>query len=120
MQFLICYLFLFSGNIGNGDCRIENIPDGQTPFRLTRLYFKQSQSDTVGPEKRILNQLQVFCKDLSTELDSVFRMKDVDLIEVTRHLTDFRGMALQLKDMSPALYHELNGKEFIKSLRKIA
>ena len=119
LQFFICFLFLFSGNIGNGDCRIQNIPDGQTPFRLTRLSFQQSKSETVDPEKRILEQLQVFCKDLSTELGSVFRIKDVDLIEVTRHLTDFRGMALQLKDMSPALYHELKGKEFIKSLRKI-
>ena len=71
------------------------------------------------PEKRILNQLQLFCNDLSTELSSVFRKEDLELIEVTRNITDFREMAIQLKELSPALLHELKGKEFIKSLRVI-
>ena len=70
------------------------------------------------PEKRIINQLKVFCEDLSTELSSVFR-KDLNLIENTRNITDFKGMAMQLKKWSPTLLHELDGEKFIKSLKVV-
>ena len=49
----------------------------------------------------------------------MFREKDLELIETTRNLTDFRGMAIQLKKLSPAFLHESKGKEFIRSLRII-
>ena len=118
MHFLMYILFWFSGNIGKEEYRIENIPDGPTPFRLTRSLFKKLVHEEDDPEKLILNQLKVFCEDLSTELSSGFR-KDLNLIENTRNITDFKGMAMQLKKLSPTLLHELDGEKFMKSLKVV-
>ena len=67
-------------------------------------------TEEVDPEKNIQCQLKVFCEDFIKELNSVFREKDLELIETTRNLTDFRGMAIQLKKLSPAFLHESKGK----------
>ena len=109
----------FSGKIDKEKCYIENIPDGPIPFRVTRSCFKSPMTEEVDPEKNIQCQLKVFCEDLIKELNSVFREKDLELIETTRNLTDFRGMAIQLKKLSPAFLHESKGKEFIISFRII-
>ena len=61
------------------------------------------------------SNLKTFLKDLLDELKDVFREVDIKVIETTRPLTDWSGLALKLKTRSQPIVYALEKKTFVDS-----
>ena len=82
--------------------------------RIMRSFFIQKQSETtnVSIETKCETQFIEFIDDLLDELKYVFREQDIEIIEHTRILTDWSGLAARMRERSQPIVYSLEKANF--------
>ena len=81
--------------------------EGEPADKVLRSYFKQPNQAKDPFDKSAENNLKTVLIDLLDELKDVFREVDIKVIETTRPLTDWSGLALKLKTRSQPIVYAL-------------
>ena len=89
--------------------------EGEPADKVLRSYFKRPNQAKDPFDKSAENNLKTVLKDLLDELKDVFREVDIKVIETTRPLTDWSGLALKLKTRSQPIVYALEKKTFVDS-----
>ena len=89
--------------------------EGEPADKDLRSYFKRPNQAKDPFDKSAENNLKTVLKDLLDELKDVFREVDIKVIETTRPLTDWSGLALKLKTRSRPIVYALEKKTFVDS-----
>ena len=89
--------------------------------RIMRSFIKRkTPSNNESFETKTKKQLKEFIDDLLDELKDVFRESDIKIIEHTRCLTDWAGLAARMKERSRVIVFNLEKDKFCNSAMKIA
>ena len=89
--------------------------EGEPADKVLRSYFKRPNQAKDPFDKSAENNLKTVLKDLLDELKDVFREVDIKVIETTRPLTDWSGLALKLKTRLQPIIYALEKKTFVDS-----
>ena len=108
-----------SGNIMKGKLKDLTVVsnEGEPANRILRSFLTRVTPD-IPFNKRTENSLKEFISNLLDELYHVYREEDLKMIETTRPLTDWTGLAIRIKDRSIPIVHALEKKTICKKLQR--
>ena len=108
-----------SGNIMKGKLKDLTVVsnEGEPANRTLRSFLTRVTPD-IPFNKRTENSLKEFISNLLDELYHVYREEDLKMIETTRPLTDWTGLAIRIKDRSIPIVHALEKKTICKKLQR--
>ena len=71
-------------------------------------------------EARTKTDLKNFVTDLKTELSQVFRDQDIEWVELTRKLTDWKHWAVQVKTRGAPFTYALEHSKYSRDAKKVS
>ena len=93
--------------------------EGESVFN-TRSVARLLQTETEKTfEEKVNESLKTFATTLFQELSTVFQTKDRECVEQSRTLADWKSMAINLKEKSPALLFSLENVKFVATARQM-
>ena len=108
---------ILSGNVSK-DLTVSST-EGESVFN-TRSVARLLQAETEKTfEEKVNESLKTFATTLFQELSTVFQTKDRECVEQSRTLADWKSMAINLKEKSPALLFSLENVKFVATARQM-
>ena len=108
---------ILSGNVSK-DLTVSST-EGESVFN-TRSVARLLQTETEKTfQEKVNESLKTFATTLFQELSTVFQTKDRECVEQSRTLADWKSMAINLKEKSPAFLFSLENVKFVATARQM-
>ena len=87
---------------------------------FTRSVYTQAQENqTSSTKEKTYNEIKHFAEDLLKEMSTVFRNKDKEMVELTRNLTDWKSLSINVKTKGAPVVFALENAKFVENALKV-